>query len=605
MTLKLATSTGSRLHWSDAAHPDSHFCWSPGAGVTTILVGNTVSELTTVGVFPGPDPTSLVWVQGRPGGDYGYLHEQPRPGEQPASLDAAAARPLVRSANVVWARDGRSLTYTAYDTHCLDAAPVEGLQVRRHRPGQSFELDDVLDLVGGRTLITLTATSDDTVLIRQTCGRTLSYRHLSSGAHTSEPLWPDGDHRPPHQVLPGSAVWWTADRLGRTDFMIRAVNPLDGAQTSEVRLPAGWLAREVTSSRTHLFVRACTPTTEAVFAVAGTTLQPVLLPTQTPRSTISDLQGSARGDVVGWVESTPAGKPRQALLRSVAGSSHEPVTVVTTALPAKAPARRTMTVARDEQVVSVYITVPAAVQAPPDEPRPTRESSASPSKEAIVLEHTGPRGFDRLPLESGLEQVAARRGAKLVRVRARPLGLARASEHGTVAYDDILTGLTAVPDLQDTRVVLVGYSMGAIAAARALLRAPQAFAAAIFRFPVSDLVQFAQWGIGSLWCAQIGDPADPRDEQALQELSPCHMTAPRVSGLPVLIQVGRYDTRADPRHGLGLARRLEALGYDVAVRHYATGHDESHRTDVVTRAVDDATQFASDVLDRQDWRQHS
>ncbi len=59
---------------------------------------------------------------------------------------------------------------------------------------------------------------------------------------------------------------------------------------------------------------------------------------------------------------------------------------------------------------------------------------------------------------------------------------------------------------------------------------------------------------------------------------------------PLLVQVGRYDTRADPRHGRRLAERLGGVA-DVRLSEYAVGHVERFAAAESRRAVEEATEF--------------
>jgi hypothetical protein len=115
-------------------------------------------------------------------------------------------------------------------------------------------------------------------------------------------------------------------------------------------------------------------------------------------------------------------------------------------------------------------------------------------------------------------------------------------------------------------VALVGYSMGAVSAARAVLTDPPVFRCVALRFPVADLLRFPELGIGRHWTTMLGDPTDPAERAALARLSPCHMRSSGIPIPPVLLQIGRFDTRAHPEHG----RPEAARAVDEAVRFIIT-----------------------------------
>jgi prolyl oligopeptidase PreP (S9A serine peptidase family) len=169
---------------------------------------------------------------------------------------------------------------------------------------------------------------------------------------------------------------------------------------------------------------------------------------------------------------------------------------------------------------------------------------------------------------------------------------------GERGYNDLLHAARLLRQRIGRRrpLIVLGHSMGAVGAARAVLLEPELFDGWVLRFPVTDLLGFPALGIGRHWVRMLGDPARPDHRAALAGLSPLHLPVPDVPLPPLLIQTGAHDTRADARHGVLLAERLKDA-CPVTLSDYRVGHVERFCEAASRAAVAEVTDFVRGLHD--------
>lgn len=112
-------------------------------------------------------------------------------------------------------------------------------------------------------------------------------------------------------------------------------------------------------------------------------------------------------------------------------------------------------------------------------------------------------------------------------------------QHRTHELADFVTAAAEVYKLNPQRIIAVGYSNGANIAASTLLLRPEVFSAAVLFHPMVPLV--------------------PED-------------LPDLSGVPIFIGAGRFDTMIPPEQAQKLVLLLQQAGADVALEWQPGGH---------------------------------
>ncbi|MGH7527991.1 MAG: prolyl oligopeptidase family serine peptidase, partial [Gemmatimonadales bacterium] len=119
-------------------------------------------------------------------------------------------------------------------------------------------------------------------------------------------------------------------------------------------------------------------------------------------------------------------------------------------------------------------------------------------------------------------------------------------------------------------------SAGASAVGAAVLQRPDLFRAALFGFPVLDLLRYAEFTGGARWRSQLGSADDPEDFRALRAYSPVHNVRPGVCYPAMLVTPGELDEVAPPFHGykfVAAVQREQSCDAPVLLRmSWGAGH---------------------------------
>jgi pimeloyl-ACP methyl ester carboxylesterase len=561
----LHTCGGTGYWWEDTARGAVLLAGAAGAGAPAPVALPAVPDgLAALAHYPGLDHSAV--LAGHPGGDYGWL-----------SVPGSVGRALVRRPTVVWLdAAGPALLYPRFPAgSTLDDPPVDGLELALHRPGSPFA-DDAVLLRGipPGSLVSLEATADPAAAVVRT---------VRGGAVTFDLLRLNGDgaavERLPlaatarTRIALGRDRWWRGEDLGTARAALYATPPgtLDPDRAVRVELPAGTALLYVWATRERAVLRTLRGRTEQLVAVDGATLTPRVLDPGAPAGSVPEAAASPAGSSAVWLRVSAPGAAPGARLEILTDGQDEPRPLRTFRWPAGAP------------------PVTGAYRAPDGVRLPVEISGTG--GPVVLLEHPGMTALANAPLERALDRLAVEGEITLARAATRLPAPAHRVPDGERGYNDLLAAAEWLHEQrQVTGLIVIGHSMGAVGAARAVLLRPELFRAAVLRFPVTDLVDFPSLGIGRHWISMLGDPARPEHRAALATLSPLHLPLPAPPLPDLLIQVGRYDTRADPRHGRRLADRLRVLG-TVELVEYRVGHVESVADTESRRAVRDVTSF--------------
>jgi dipeptidyl aminopeptidase/acylaminoacyl peptidase len=129
----------------------------------------------------------------------------------------------------------------------------------------------------------------------------------------------------------------------------------------------------------------------------------------------------------------------------------------------------------------------------------------------------------------------------------------------------VLDWIDAQPDLDGSRVAVMGGSYGGFMALAALIRYEARFRCGVDMFGLTDLPraieQSDQGHFGDAQRGEYGDPADPAMRTYLNALSPVS-SADRI-GVPLLVYQGANDIRVKPEQSRLLVEKVRASGGEV------------------------------------------
>jgi dipeptidyl aminopeptidase/acylaminoacyl peptidase len=177
-----------------------------------------------------------------------------------------------------------------------------------------------------------------------------------------------------------------------------------------------------------------------------------------------------------------------------------------------------------------------------------------------------------------------------------------AIDYGGAEVDDVATALTVlparVPDVDPSRIGIIGWSHGGMIALLAIFRQPLAFKAAAALMPVSNLFQRVAWMGEAQRLAfdpynRLGQPSQNRD--VYRARSPLfHVDKLQI---PLLVHVADNDTDVTIEEGLQLVDALRSRQPGLAETKVYRSPPGGHLFD---RMVDAATWVPRDTPDQRD-----
>ncbi|TAM88396.1 S9 family peptidase [bacterium] len=127
-------------------------------------------------------------------------------------------------------------------------------------------------------------------------------------------------------------------------------------------------------------------------------------------------------------------------------------------------------------------------------------------------------------------------------------------------FDDFAAaaGYLAESGLGDRRRIAVyGASNGGLLVAAAMTQQPERYRAVLCAVPLTDMLRYHRFAIGSYWIPEYGDPDRELDRVWLAAYSPYHNVCDGAAYPATLIATGEHDTRVDPLHARKFAARLQ------------------------------------------------
>ncbi|HZM17661.1 MAG TPA: prolyl oligopeptidase family serine peptidase [Candidatus Krumholzibacteria bacterium] len=128
-------------------------------------------------------------------------------------------------------------------------------------------------------------------------------------------------------------------------------------------------------------------------------------------------------------------------------------------------------------------------------------------------------------------------------------------------FDDFIAAaewLVANDYTRTSRLAIEGGSNGGLLTAACALQRPDLYGAVISRVPVTDMLRYQLWTIGSYWVPEYGDPKNAEHFRFLYAYSPVHNVRPGTKFPPMLITTADTDTRVYPAHAKKFAAAVQA-----------------------------------------------
>lgn len=108
------------------------------------------------------------------------------------------------------------------------------------------------------------------------------------------------------------------------------------------------------------------------------------------------------------------------------------------------------------------------------------------------------------------------------------------------------------------RIAIKGGSNGGLLVAATLLRAADKIGAGICCVPLTDMLRFTRFTVGSFWIPEYGDPYRSEEEfRIIREYSPLHNIDPAVEYPPLLVPTADHDDRVVPAHAFKFVAALQ------------------------------------------------
>ncbi|MFB6226142.1 MAG: prolyl oligopeptidase family serine peptidase [Candidatus Paceibacteria bacterium] len=125
----------------------------------------------------------------------------------------------------------------------------------------------------------------------------------------------------------------------------------------------------------------------------------------------------------------------------------------------------------------------------------------------------------------------------------------------------------------------IGRSNGGLITLASIIKRPDLFQAAVLDSPLTDMLRFHKFKLGSTWKGEYGDPENPDEFSFLKEISPYHNIEEDKDYPSLLFQVSETDSRVDPLHSIKMVKRLEDKSGDgsnkILIRNYKErGHSD-------------------------------
>lgn len=199
-----------------------------------------------------------------------------------------------------------------------------------------------------------------------------------------------------------------------------------------------------------------------------------------------------------------------------------------------------------------------------------------------------PPTFDRFRLpflaDGGVFAQVCARGGQEYGEPWHEAGMGQEKQH---TFDDFLAAARHLDESEiadPDRIAVTGRSNGGLSVGAVVTQAPERFAAAVCDVPLLDMLHYHEFGMGSAWTSEYGDPADADAFETLRAYSPYHNVESNTAYPPTLLTTATDDTRVHPCHARKMAARLQTDG-DGGPFLLRTRDDSGHGSGTSTESV--------------------
>ncbi len=130
-----------------------------------------------------------------------------------------------------------------------------------------------------------------------------------------------------------------------------------------------------------------------------------------------------------------------------------------------------------------------------------------------------------------------------------------------IVFDDFIEAarwVIAAGYTDNAHLAISGESNGGLLVSACMLQKPELFSAVVCSIPVTDLLRYPDFTIGSYWIPEYGDArADPEAFSTLRAYSPLHNVRPGMCCPALLLTTGQQDDRVVPAHAYKLAAMIQ------------------------------------------------
>ena len=148
-------------------------------------------------------------------------------------------------------------------------------------------------------------------------------------------------------------------------------------------------------------------------------------------------------------------------------------------------------------------------------------------------------------------------------------------------------------------MAIEGGSNGGLLTAACTLQRPDLYGAVLSLVPVTDMVRYQKFTIGSYWMPEYGDPEKPDQFRFLIAYSPVHNVKPGAKYPALLITTADTDTRVHPAHAKKFAAAMQAANTSanpILLRvETKAGHGQGKPT---TKQIEERADLYGFVMDR-------
>lgn len=185
-------------------------------------------------------------------------------------------------------------------------------------------------------------------------------------------------------------------------------------------------------------------------------------------------------------------------------------------------------------------------------------------------------------------------------------GVGRNRQNAIDDYIDAAEWLVEAGVTSPDRLVAETNSAGGSLVAAAVQQRPDLFGAALYGFPVLDMVRFTAFTGGHRWRSEFGDPDDPDDLRGILRYSPVHNVVRGGCHPPTLVTPGELDETTPPAHAykfVAATRAHQECEAPILMRvAWGAGHTYGRDQETTVESFADQLAFLGRVLGLEELR---